>query len=403
MAEALPDPTASRPATAEAGRSDLEPTPPERFESKAYGRRELACTLADMAVDVIYLGAMGLYGGLVVDRFLGAWSVMECVWLRLTVLFVVTMAGHYVLAFPLSVYSGFTLEHQFGLSRQTFGRWLRRYLLQQTLVLALGLLLVLGLFAIIWWTGPWWWLVAAAATFVVTVVLGQLFPVWILPLFYKIERLRDDDLMRRFQRLTRGTSLQVEGVYRMRLSSETVKANALLAGLGRTRRVILGDTLLDQFQPEEIEVVLAHEIGHHVYHHIPKLVAWGMLSTAAGFWIADAILTHWITSLEGSFDYAQFPVYALPMLMFVMTTFSLLFSPLRNTLSRHFEIACDRYALQATGNPGAFRSAFAKLARLNKADIEPHPWEVLLLHDHPPIARRLALAEEYAVPRNATP
>jgi STE24 endopeptidase len=369
-------------------------TAQQRAESREYGRRELTCTLVDMAIDVVYLGVMAVYGGGLIDRWLDQWSIMQIVWLRLAALFLIVMGIHYLLAFPLSVYSGFLLEHRFHMSRQSFTRWLRRYLLQQVLVIGFGLVMVIGLFAIIWWAKHWWWLVAAVATFVVTALLGQLLPVLILPLFYKIKRLEDEDLKARFELLTRGTSLRVEGVYRMQLSSETVKANALLAGWGRTRRVILGDTLLDQFRPEEIGVVLAHEIGHHVYHHIPKLILLGLVTTTAGFLLCDWILVHWVTAVTGTFDYAQVPVHALPMLMFVMTVFSLLSSPLRNGVSRRFEIACDRYALRTTADPDAFRSAFTKLAWINKADPDP-PWlEVVLLHDHPSISQRLELASE---------
>ncbi len=237
-------------------------------ESKEYGRRELQCTLLDMVLDLVYLGAMAFVAALFIDRWLLTWPLLANDWLRLAALYLITMAVHYAVSFPLAVYSGFLLEHKYGMSRQSVGRWLWRYALQNLLVTTLGLVMVVGLFAIIWWTGFWWWLVAAAATFVVTVLLGQFVPVLILPLFYKIERLDDESLTERLNRLAVGTSLNLEGVFRMKLSSETAKANAMLAGLGHTRRVILGDTLLDHFTPEEIEVVFAHEVGHHVYHHI---------------------------------------------------------------------------------------------------------------------------------------
>ncbi len=130
--------------------------------------------------------------------------------------------------------------------------------------MAFSLVLVLGLYWLIWLTGRWWWLAAAGAFFVVSIVLGQLAPVLILPLFYQIEKLDAPELTDRIARLAAGTGLSIEGVYRMDLSEETVKANAMLAGLGRTRRVLLGDTLLNGFSPDEIEVIFAHEIGHHV-------------------------------------------------------------------------------------------------------------------------------------------
>jgi STE24 endopeptidase len=374
-------------------------------ESKQYGRQDLACTLVDMAIDVIYLGVMALWGARRIDRALGQSAVLgESAVLRLVCLFLAITALHYVCSFPLSWYSGFLLEHRFGLSRQSFWRWLRRYALQSLMVVGFGLALVVGLFLIIWWAQAWWWLIAALAAFVVTILLGQLLPVLIMPLFYKIEQLDDVDLRQRFERLTSGTSLNIEGVYRMRLSTETAKANAMLAGAGHTRRVILGDTLLDSFHAREIEVVFAHEVGHHVYHHLAKMTLLGLIYTAVSFWVCDRVLVAWVTALEGSFRYAECPVHAVALIMFVVTLFSLVLSPLRNGLSRRFETACDRYALQVTGDAEAYRTAFTKLARLNKTDPHPHPLEVFLLHDHPPVAARLALADSFIVaPRNCPP
>ena len=376
----------------------VEMTSEQLQESKAYGRRELACSLLDMVIDVVYLATIALFVATALDRWLSEWSPLQNDWLRLAALYLVTMGLHYVISFPLSFYSGFLLEHQYGLSRQSLLRWLRRYLLQNLLVVAFGLVMVMGLFAIIWWVGSAWWLVAAGASFVVTVLLGQFIPVFILPLFYKIEQLENEDLSERFEQLARGTSLRLEGVYRMQLSSETSKANAMLAGLGRTRRVLLGDTLLDDFSPDEIEVVLAHEIGHHVFHHITKLILVGLVYSAISFFLCDRIMRVWISANDGSFDYAQVPVAALPLLLLVVTVFSLLLSPLRNYVSRQFENQCDRYALRVTSKHEAYRTAFSKLAKLNKSDPDPHPLEVILFHDHPPIADRLALADEEAAP-----
>jgi STE24 endopeptidase len=277
-------------------------------------------------------------------------------------------------------------------------------------VLAFGVAMFEGLYAIIWWTGPNWWWIAALAFFAVSVVLGQLVPVLILPLFYKIERIgagrsgdgvvnpeqesKAAEVARRMARLAEGTGLSIEGVYRMDLSSETAKANAMLAGLGRTRRVIMGDTLLDGFTSDEIEVVFAHEIGHHVYRHIYKLIAVGVILSAVGFWICDQILRRWAGIGPGGIGYDQLPVASLPLLMFSLTVFSLLLEPLQNAISRHFERQCDRYALDRTGLREAYISAFRKLAQLNKDDPRPNAIAVFLFHSHPPIAERLAMAIE---------
>jgi STE24 endopeptidase len=296
---------------------------------------------------------------------------------------------HVLVSLPLSFYSGYVIEHRFGLSNQSPRRWVRNWLLSNSFGLLLGAALFGGLFWIMWNTGAAWWLIAAGAFFLVSVVLGQLAPVLFLPLFYKIERIDDGSLLDRLQRLAEGTGLTFEGVYRMGLSADTKKANAMLAGLGRTRRVLMGDTLLDEFTPEEIEVIFAHEIGHHVHRHIPQMIGIGALLSALGFWVVDRVLV----MSTGVAPAADAPISSLPLVMFSLMVFQLALGPLQNAISRRFERQCDRYALLRTQNRPAYRTAFTKLARLNKADPEPHPLEVFLLHSHPPIGERLAIAD----------
>ena len=308
-------------------------------------------------------------------------------------MFLLVTGGHLCVSFPLSFYSGYVVEKRFALSTLSFGGWLWRYAKRNGLATALGAALVLGLFWLIWTTHGWWWLAAAAAFFAVSIVFGQLLPVLILPLFYKIEKLDAPELAERIGRLAAGTGLSIEGVYRMALSDETVKANAMLAGLGRTRRVLLGDTLLAGFSPDEIEVIFAHEIGHHVFRHIRKMILAGLVQSAVGFWICDRILAI-VAGHGGALDYAALPVWTLPWIMLILTAFFLLVEPLENWISRRRERQCDRYALEQTGLKAAYLSAFRKLARINKDDPEPHPLEVILFHSHPPIAERLAMAEE---------
>ena len=306
------------------------------------------------------------------------------------------MAIHVAVSLPLSFYSGHVLEHRFHLSTQTLGRWLWRYAKRNLLAVAFSLVMALGLYWLIWTTGGWWWLAAAAAFFVVTIVLGQLMPVVILPLFYRIEKLDAPELTDRIARLAAGTGLSIEGVYRMDMSAETVKANAMLAGLGRTRRVLLGDTLLSGFTPEEIEVIFAHEIGHHVFRHIRKMILAGLFYSAAGFFLCDRLLAVWMAHGGGSLKYAELPVYTLPLVLLILTLFGTLLEPLQNAVSRRFERQSDAYALERTGLKDAYLSAFRKLARLNKDDPSPHWLDVFLFHSHPPVAQRLAMAEEVA-------
>lgn len=370
----------------------LPPSPhadPASEEAKRYHRQKLTASLGALALSLAALAVMALWGGPRLGRVVAGWTG-DNAWLRLVALAVLYGVGLELLTLPLDFWSGFILEHRYQLSNQTFLRWVWREIKGFLVGGPIGLVLLLGLYALLWFSGPWWWLWATAAWLAVTLVLGQLLPVVVLPLFYKVTRLDDAGLLERLRRLASGTGLNVEGIYRLHLSADTRKANAALAGLGRTRRVLLGDMLLDQFTPEEIEVVFAHEVGHHVHRHLPKMIACSVVLAAVGFWLVDVILRHAAAAL----GYAAFDdPAALPLLFLVVTVFGLLLSLAQNALSRFFERQCDRYALERTRARDAYRSAFTKLARLNKADTDPHPLVVWPFDDHPPIRQRLELAD----------
>ena len=368
-------------------------TPEQLAEAKQYGRISLACTAADKLLDLFFL----TFAAVVLARPLDAWLqdsslLLRFASLRLIVFFLLLTLLHICVSLPLSFYSGFLLEHRFKLSTLSVRGWVRRYLKQNSLALSLGSLLILGLYWLIWTTHGWWWLTSAGAFFCVTIVLGRVVPLLIMPLFYTIEKLDAPELAERMDDLAAGTGLTIEGVYRIALSEETVKANAMLAGLGRSRRVLLGDTLLNNFSPAEIAVVFAHEIGHHVFRHVRKMILVGLVISVAGFWICDRTLMAWGAYGGKPLDYATLPIWTEPWIMLILTVFALLLEPLMNAISRHHERQCDRYALQRTKQPEAYRSAFSKLAQQNKDDPCPHWFEVLWLHDHPPIAERLAIA-----------
>ena len=370
---------------------ELEPPSPE---VKRYERLKLCASVASLVVSLALLTIAALVIGPQLNDVLEE-EVTENYWLRLAILAFIYAVALELLTLPIDFWSGYVLEHRFQLSNQTLRGWIWKRIKGYLLGGPLGLALLCGLYALLWFSGPWWWLWAAAGWLAVTLVLGQLLPVLILPLFYKVTALDDPSLLARLRGIADGTGLTVEGIYRLHLSAETKKANAALAGLGRTRRVLLSDTLLDSFTPEEIEVVFAHEVGHHVHRHLLKMVAWHVFLAALGFWIVDWILRQSALTLG-------YPAYddpaALPVLLLVLTLFGLLLSPAQNALSRLFERQCDRYALKRTQMPGAYRSAFIKLARMNKSDPDPHPIVVWLFDDHPPIRQRLAMADTVCSP-----
>ena len=374
---------------------DAEMTPQQRDEAQRYGHLSLRCSLIDMGIDVgfLFLFAVFVVGPL--DRWLrGSVPALSHDTLRLMAIYVAMTALHIVVSLPLSFYSGYLLEHQFGLSTLTWPRWAGRYLKRIGLSSALGLALIVGLYWLIWTLGAWWWLGAGLAAFAVSIVLGQLLPVLILPLFYPVKRLDTPELQQRLAKLAEGTGLSIEGVYRLDLSVETVKANAMLAGLGRTRRVLMGDTLLDRFTPEEIDIIFAHEIGHHVYRHLPKMLAGGLVFSLAGLWLCDQVIRTAVLQ-PALFRYEELSPAALPWLALLLTVFGMAAAPLQNVVSRWFERQADRYALQRTRRPDAFRSAFRKLAKLNKDDPDPPRTAVILFYSHPPISERIAMADGF--------
>jgi STE24 endopeptidase len=187
----------------------------------------------------------------------------------------------------------------------------------------------------------------------------------------------------------------VSGVFRFDMSRRTKAANAALAGLGGTRRIILGDTLLNEFSADEVEAVIAHELGHHVHRDIPLgiLVSSGL--TLAGLYLASLALDRGAAffGFAGPADIAALPLFAL-----TLGLFGVLSLPLNNAYSRWRERRADAYALDATRKPQAFADAMTRLANQNLADADPEPWVVWLLYSHPPIRDRVAQASRFRQP-----
>lgn len=285
---------------------------------------------------------------------------------------------------PLSFYSGYIVEHRFALSHQTIWRWA----IEQLKGLLLGVILggiTLTIFYLILWRYPHsWWLLVWVFLLFFSVVLGRLAPLLIFPLFYKFTPLENEDLKQRIENLAENWKIKISGVFQFNLSKNTRKANAALTGLGKTRRVILGDTLLTLCSPSEIETVFAHEIGHHVQRHMLKGILFSSLISLIGLWVTFQIYQA-ILVQQG---YTAYQLEALPYLGLIFFAYSLFTTPLTNYISRHFEYQADRFAVQLTHRDD-FISALQKLAESNLADKTPHPLVEFLFYSHPSINHRL--------------
>lgn len=297
-------------------------------------------------------------------------------------------------------YYGFRLERRFKLSNQRLGSWLWDEVKGFLLSLALGTVVVELLYLTIRQWPQNWWLLAWVLFMGLFVLLAQLAPVVLFPIFYKFEPLEDEELRRRLVILSERAGTRVRGVYRWRLSEKSKKANAALTGLGSTRRIILADTLLDNYTPDEIEAVLAHELGHHVHRHILKSILVQAAITFVGFWAANWTLHYAVDRhmFEELSDFANLPLLAL-----VSVVLSFLLMPALNAYSRFNERQADRYAFESITSVEPFVSSMNKLAEQNLAERTPSKWVEWFFHSHPSISRRLAAAERWGRTQSAHP
>jgi Zn-dependent protease with chaperone function len=296
-------------------------------------------------------------------------------------------------------YYGFRLEHRYNLSNQTVSAWLLDEAKGFLVGLVLGGIAVELLYSILRHFPQHWWLVAWAAFLGLFVLLAQLAPVILFPIFYKFEPLDNEDLKQRLVHLGERAGTRVRGVYKWNLSEKSKKANAALTGLGSTRRIILADTLLNNFSPDEIEAVLAHELGHHVHRHILKSIVMQAATTFVGFWAANWVLHYAVDRLhmfETLSDFAN-----LPLLVLVSAVLSVLLLPALNAYSRYNERQADRYAFESITSVDPFISSMNKLAEQNLAERTPSKWVELLFHSHPAISRRVAAAQTWATAQSS--
>jgi STE24 endopeptidase len=296
---------------------------------------------------------------------------------------------------PLNYYSGYILPHRFELSNQTIRGWISDQLKGALLSAIIGAPLLIGIFALLRRAPQTWWVWGAAGYAFFSILLTALAPILLMPIFYRFKPLGDEyaELEERLLRLSKKAGTYVRGVFTFDMSRRTSAANAALAGLGRSRRIILGDTLLEYFSEDEIETVLAHELAHHVHRDIPLGIAVQVPLTFLFFYLTHLALV-WavpVLGLNGLADPAS-----LPLLGLVFSGLGLITMPLFNAWGRWRERMADAYALDITRKPEAFASAMTRLANQNLAEVDPEPWVVLLLYSHPPLRERIEHARAWS-------
>jgi STE24 endopeptidase len=293
--------------------------------------------------------------------------------------------------FLLDWYGGFYIEHLFSLSNQTLIRWGLERVKSALIGFLIGMPLALLFFFLIRTLGSSWWWVFACAVFGVSVLIARLAPALIFPLFYTFTPLGEGEVRTRISALLEREHVRFRDIFSFNMSKNTKKANAALAGMGGSRRIIFSDTLLDQFTPAQIEVVFAHELGHFRKKHILKNVVLSGSIIFLSFFLCGLVYEKTLYSL----GYIQLDdIAALPVLLLYLSVFGFLIMPVTNAVSRAFEREADRYALERTGMAEDFIAAMEKLAAMNLADKEPRPVVEFFFHSHPSLSRRIAAAEK---------
>lgn len=306
-----------------------------------------------------------------------------------TILLLLTKA----LSLGLDYYS-FRVEHRYHLSNQHLLNWAWDQIKGFALTFLISQLLVQMVYFLIRLQPQWWWVAGWALFMLFSVVMAHLAPVLLFPLFFRFRALADEELTARLTRLSEEAGAKVRGVYEWMLSEKTKKANAALMGLGRTRRIVISDTLLATCNHDEIEAVLAHELGHHVYRHMLKGIVVQGVITFFGFWCLK-LAVRW-AALDWNRHYDQIDFANLPLMILVATTISVLLLPLMNAYSRFNERQADLYAWKSLGAVQPFCSAMEKLAAQNLSEREPSRWVEILFHSHPATGRRIQSALAWA-------
>jgi len=362
------------------GRASADP-------ARAYHRWQFRIGALRYLISAAYLGALlvtGLSGHL--RDLLAQWTPHW--WLAVPAALLLIGLGEQILTLPLSLFGGFSLPRRYGLHHQSFIRWAGDRVKAGVVGAVLGGAAVLVVYALLRST-PWWWLWAAAVLFAGQVLIAFVAPIWLVPLFYRMTPLPEGDLRSRLLRLAERAGVSAVGVWVADQSRRSRTANAAVVGIGRTRRIILFDTLLKEFPPDEVEAVLAHELGHHAAGDVWRGLAVQGVLTVAAIWVASRALEGGaaVFGLSGPGDIA-----GLPLLGLVTMLVSIVALPLVNGWSRRVETQADDFALKLIRNPTPFIGAMERLGDLNLAERKPHALKELMLYSHPSVDRRVARA-----------
>ncbi len=321
-------------------------------------------------------------------------SIVSVRSLLIFIYFAVLYVIYSVISFPLSYSDGYLIEHKYGFSTQGFSAWLSDWIKSFSVSFILGAAIFEVVYLITDASPKFWWLWLSLIMILFSVMLANLFPVLVLPLFYKTSPIENEDLKKRIEEVCNQTGISLKGIFSINLSSKSTKANAAVVGLGNTKRILLGDTLIANYTEDEILVALAHEITHYQERHIWWLILWQSIITFVIFYIfyrIHPIFYAW-AGFESVSEVAAFPLFAM-----IFAVLSCIVKPLGASLSRYYERRADRGALNLTQDSESFVSLMAKFCNKQLTIAYPHPLIEWYNYSHPSPGNRIKLAEQWRV------
>lgn len=362
--------------------------------SVRYERTKLIISGINIAIYIVVPLVFLVSGGSVWARdAISEWSINNVV-LGAVIYSGIALLAMELATLPIDYYSGHVLEDKYGLTKRSIQGWFIDWIKSFVVQLVLLLIFVAATYALLSADPDLWWLWASLLFTAVTVFMAALAPIILFPIFFKFKPLPDGELKDRLLSLSERLGTAVQGAYVWQMGDRTVKANAALAGWGKTRRIIISDTLIEKHSIDEIEVVIAHEMGHHVNADIWRGIAVQTVLIFVSLWVVNLVIKALSDSfgLNGSIDdFAN-----LPLLGLVMTAVGVLALPIANTYSRSRETAADDFAIRTTGMREEFITAMEKLADQNLSNPNPHWIIETALHSHPSISNRVARARRSA-------
>jgi len=312
----------------------------------------------------------------------------------LQLLFYISIIGFLLnfIGLPIDYASSFNIEHAYELSKQSLSSWIKDYLKKLILGGLLSCFMLILLFVLLKNTKDDWWIYTSILYFLISIIIAKIFPVLIIPIFYKLTPIEESPLKTKLFSLGKNLGVKILNIYNIALGKKTTKANAAVCGIGSTKRILLSDTLLDNYADDEVEATLAHELSHHKHHHFWKLAIMGFILTTICFFVIHIVLKRMVYSgaLNNIYD-----IKALPAIAIIYIVYNLLTRPISNLISRNYEREADQDAFVVCANPLSFATLMDKLFKQNLSDPSPSKLVKIFFYDHPPALERIAACRDY--------